>query len=99
MSKAKRFGALLLCIGMALVLLVSSAYIVHEADHDCIGEGCHTCETIERLTGFIRSFGMALLVLPAAVFLLALCPVCRFPERENLPANGTLVSWKIRLNN
>ena len=99
MSKAKRFGALLLCVGMALVLLISSAYIVHEADHDCIGEGCHTCKTIEQLTGLIRSFGMALLVLLATVFLLALRPVCRFPERENLPAGGTLVSWKIRLNN
>ncbi len=99
MSKAKRFGALLLCVGMALILLFSSAYIVREADHDCAGEGCHTCETIERLTGFIRGFGMALLVLLAAVFLLTLSQACRFPARESLPACGTLVSWKIRLNN
>ena len=99
MSKARRFGALLLCIGMVLVLLISSAYIVHEADHDCVGEGCHTCETIERLTAVIRGFGMVLLVLLVAILLLALRPICRFPERESLPVGGTLISWKIRLNN
>jgi len=99
MSKAKRLGTLLLCIGMVLVLLVSSAYIVREADHDCIGEGCHTCETIERLAGFIRGIGMALLVLLVTILLLALRPICRFPERESLPTGSTLISWKIRLNN
>ena len=99
MSKAKRFGALLLCVGMVLLLLISSAYIVHEADHDCVGEGCHTCETIHHLTAMIRGFGMALLVLLVAILLLALRPICHFPERENLPAGSTLISWKIRLNN
>ncbi|MBQ8954099.1 MAG: hypothetical protein IJ048_08280 [Clostridia bacterium] len=99
MSKAKRLTALLLCVCMALVLLISSAYIVREADHDCVGEGCHTCETIERMAAAIRGFGMALLVLLAAFFLLALRPVRRFSEGERLPVCGTLVSWKIRLNN
>ena len=99
MSKAMRLGTLLLCIGMVLVLLISSAYIVHEADHDCIGEGCHTCETIERLAVFVRSFGMALLVLLVTILLLALRPICHFPARESLPVGSTLISWKIRLNN
>ncbi len=99
MRKAKRFGAWLLCVSMALMLLISSAYIVHEADHDCVGEGCHICETIQHLTAMIRSFGMALLVLLVAILLLALRPICRFPERESLPAGSTLISWKIRLNN
>ena len=99
MGKAKRFGALLLCVGMALMLLISSAYIVHEADHDCVGEGCHTCETICQLTAMIRGFGLALLVLLAGILLLALRPICHFPERESLPAGSTLISWKIRLNN
>lgn len=35
MANAKRSGALILCIGLAIVLAVSTALIIHEADHDC----------------------------------------------------------------
>ena len=48
MSSAKRTFALLLCVGMALMLAVSSAYLVSAAGHCCPGEHCpgeHCCET------------------------------------------------------
>ena len=43
MSGRKRMFALLLCVGMALMLVVSSAYLVSAAGHCCPGEHC--CET------------------------------------------------------
>ena len=40
MNMRKRGYALLFCIGFVLVLLVSSAFLIREADHDCCGEHC-----------------------------------------------------------
>ena len=53
MSKQKRLLALLLCVGMFLVLFASSAYIAHEAKHDCAGEDCEICETIARMEALL----------------------------------------------
>ena len=63
MTGRKRFGALLLCIGLILVLSVSVAFIAHEADHDCCGEDCPICQTIAVNISLLRTLG--LLILPA----------------------------------
>lgn len=98
MTGRKRFGALLLCIGLLLVLSVSTAFIAHEADHDCCGEDCPICRTIAVNISLLRTLGLAVLVLLCFFFLLSILPARFTRERNDRVFPGTLVSWKIRLN-
>jgi len=94
----KRAGALLLCIGLVLVLSVSTAFIAHEADHDCTGEDCPVCLVLAINLRLLRAAGLALPVL-TALFSLPASASAR--GRRNGCASfrpGTPVSWKIRLN-
>ena len=99
MMNRKRVSALLLCAAFILMLFVSSAYLVREAGHHCSHEEeCPVCRTIAVTKGLLRAFGLLLTALAAA-----LAPaVCRFMLRRrngaSVHAAGTLVSWKIRLN-
>ncbi len=94
----KRAGALLLAVGMALVLFVSSAFLLHEAGHDCCGEGCPVCQLIAVQASLLRA--VALVLLFSGVLLLSGCRGFLRPMHRAslLPASGTLVSWKIRLD-
>ena len=98
MANRKRITAMLLCIGLVLALAVSSAFIAHEAGHDCSGDDCPICQTVAVNANLLRTIGLAVLMLSA----LFAQPRERFAHRELrrlcLPASGTLVSWKIRLN-
>ena len=101
MSKRRRLMALLLCIAMMLSMFVSSAYIAREAahHHECSGENCPVCLLIAQVEQVRRGFGMILLALLLICFALAVRrDRCAFTS-ANLPASGTLVGRKIRLNN
>ncbi len=98
MTNRKRIAALLLCIGLVFALAVSSAYIVHEAGHDCSGHDCPVCQMITVNVNLLRAFGLAILVLLALFALLQERFVLPVQQQLTLPASGTLVSWKIRLN-
>ena len=99
MGRMKRAGALLLCVAFVLTLFVSSAYLIHEAGHThCTEEDCPVCRTIATAVSFLRALGLVILVL----FGLSAPGVCRLFRQvlsgTPAPASGTLVSWKIRLN-
>ena len=99
MKTQKRLLALLLCAGMLFVLFASSAYIAHEADHQCTGKHCETCENIARMEALLQSFALLGVVLH---FLFSLPAFLRaFRAEEGLCAchAPTPVSWKVRLNN
>ena len=98
MTNRRRIGALLLCISMVFALSVSSAFIVHEAGHDCSGHDCPVCQMIAVNVNLLRFLGLAVLLLLAVSVLLRGRFTHREQERFCLPASGTLVSWKIRLN-
>lgn len=99
MKNMKRLFALLMCVGLVLTLFVSSTYIVSNADHDCIGHGCDVCEHIAEASALLNSFAL-LGVLVALLFMADLLRR-RFSAAEEicLPAQETLVGWKVRLNN
>ena len=98
MNARKRAGALMLCIGLVLVLLVSSAFLIREADHDCCGEDCPICRTIALTTLLMR----ALCLIAAARLMWSVLAVSRFafhiPGSVRLHAEGTPVSRKTRIN-
>jgi hypothetical protein len=98
MTNAKRTGALMLCIALALVLAVSTAFIVHEADHDCSGEDCPICRTIAVNIKLLSSLGLAFIALMVLFFQLSGHTVRSRRDQHALFFSGTLVSWKIRLN-
>ncbi len=99
MKKFRRLIAGLVCVGLVLLLFVSSAYIVCEAHHECAGEACAVCEQILQVKALIQRFALAaaiLLLMIAALLVKESAPA----RREWTGASGrTLVSWKVRLNN
>jgi hypothetical protein len=48
-----------LLIVLLVVILVSGAFIVTHAQHDCIGHGCHTCAEISICRLVIEGIGFA----------------------------------------
>ena len=99
MSNAKRVLALITCIGMILVLFTSSAYIVHEAGHTCVGEKCEVCERIEEVKAVLHSFVLMFVAVLLAHAVLFLRRALHATDGLNLRFLCTLVSWKVRLNN
>ncbi len=98
MTNRRRVTALLLCIGFMFALTVSSAYVVHEAGHFCSGSDCAVCKMIAVNGNLLRALGLIALVFLALFALPQGRSARREQERLCLPASGTLVSWKIRLN-
>lgn len=99
MTNRKRFAALLLCVGLVLVLTASAFLLIHESDHDCSGEDCPVCRLIAINIRLLRTLGLAVLALLSLFFLRAGQSVSRCPERSVRSFSGTLVTWKIRLDN
>ena len=97
MTGRKQVRALLLCAGSILVLAVSSAFLIHEADHDCCGEDCPICRTIA-MTGML----MRVLFVIASAWLLFSLPAVLSARRASAGArfilSETPVSRKIRMN-
>ncbi len=98
MTNRKRVAALLLCIGLVFALAVSSACIAHEAGHDCTGEDCPICRIIATNEDVLRMSGLAVLMLLALFALPDGSFACQEQQLLCRPVSGTLVSWKIRLN-
>ena len=99
MSNRKRILALVLCVGMLFVLFASSAYIAHEADHDCTGEHCEICENIAQMEALLQSFALLGVVLLLLFTLLSFLRTFRVEEALRACLAPTLVGWKVRLNN
>ncbi len=98
MSHRKRIGAALLCVVFALAMLVSSDFILHEAGHDCTGEDCPICQAIAMNGQLLRLIGAAILVLASLLSIQRTKHSWSDTLGLSVPASGTLVSWKIRLN-
>ncbi len=99
MNRRNRVCAVALCMIIMVTMLVFAAYIIHEAGHDCKGNDCPVCQTIafnNRLLHLMAS-GLLLQVLMSGI------PDAGRAQREGrnafIPVSGTLVSWKIRLDN
>ena len=98
MNARKRGYALLLCVGLILALFVSSAFLIHEADHDCSGEDCPICRTIALTTALMRTICLAAAMWLFGSVLTAVLSACHIPESVCLHTEGTPVSRKTRIN-
>jgi len=98
MSNQKRILALVLCVGMLFVLFASSAYISHEAEHDCTGEDCEICENIAQMEALLQSFALLGAALLLLFTLLSFHRAFRAWTALRAYSAPTLVGWKVRLN-
>ena len=99
MSNQKRLFALLLCIGLVLMLTVSSAYIVLKAGHPCCGRAsCEICETVAKTEAVLHGMLLFALVLLPVFWTLFIPRGFSALLGMRLNALSTLVRWKVRLN-
>ena len=99
MSNRKRMFALLLCVGMALMLVVSSAYLVSAAGHCCPGEHCcETCHAMLRTEALLSAFVFFAVVLLSA-FTAAASQKTIADSIQGVALPLTLVGRKVQLNN
>ena len=54
MQKKTRTVRRVLALFLLVALLLSVAYIVVAAEHDCVGENCATCRQVEQCEHFLR---------------------------------------------
>ena len=81
-----------------LSVFLSNLYIAEEFVHDCCGEECPICSTIEECEAFISRVGTGLVVIAAALFA-AICFVKSVKVFTQELTFVTPVSEKVRLNN
>ena len=64
-AKTKRIIAVILVVTLVLTIVFAEAFIVAEAEHDCVGEGCPICEKIAVFQAVIGAYAVALLLITA----------------------------------
>lgn len=63
MTKKKRILAVIVAVSLLFVMLSFSAFALHNADHDCIGEGCSIFAQINLCKNLVESLSFLFCVL------------------------------------
>ncbi len=96
-QKTRRFLA---AVGVAILLgfqAFSTAYVIHEADHECHGEGCQVCVQLQQCIANLQLTGSGLQADTTAVSLPAIAADHTLPV-EVLPPSRSLVAQKVQFN-
>ena len=96
-STALRILTVLSVTAVLFVVLFSSLYIILEADHDCCGEECHICETLENCQATLHQIG-AVPVAGSAVIASVFFFIAVNLREARRSSNETPVSDKVQLN-
>jgi hypothetical protein len=100
MSSRKRAFALLLCVGMALMLLVSSAYLVSVSGHHCHDSHCcEICHVMLRTEALLSAFVFFAVVLALKISGKTAEPETTVERLRVFALPLTLVGRKVQLNN
>ncbi len=99
-TKNQRKLAIIICTAFIIVTIFSILLIVKEADHNCVGEGCHVCECIHDAEQILNEFGQGYIGNGTIIFDINLLIVLfNIPIFRLLIACISLISQKVRLNN
>ena len=96
----QRTRRILAAVGVALLLgfqILSTAYIIHEADHDCCGEGCPVCVQLEQCVANFQQTGTGIEADTAVVSLPVFAADAAIPA-EVQPQSLSLVAQKVQFN-
>ena len=97
MKEKHRFAAVLMCVILTAVILLSSFYIVEEAHHDCTGQNCPICHEIQLCIQMLNTACGAVVI--AAVTLLTAFKTSLMRACMGLnDRRATLVSLKVKLS-
>lgn len=98
MTKKYRFLTSAMVVIIMIAMLSSAAFIVIEADHDCLAEDCVICHQISICENILKSFGSVTAVaVLAAVMIYTLHRMNQ--SCAELVSTTTLVSLKVELLN
>jgi len=96
----RRLIALLFLFCFVIASLTATIFIITQADHDCIGEGCSVCALIHNAQKLLeRMSKAALAILIAAVGSFTAITIWSKFGFLFRPYHSNLVSAKTRLNN
>ncbi len=96
----QRTRRILSAVAAALFLgfqVFSAAYIIHEADHDCCGEGCPICVQIEQCVSNFQQTGTGIEADTTVVSLPVFAVDAAIPAEVRLPGLS-LVAQKVQFN-
>lgn len=97
MHTARKHLAMLLCVCLLLVSVLSSVFIAEHLEHDCHGGHCEICVTIAHFQEALKQLGTAVVAVAmvlAAVYCLG--SLVLFPA---VLVGETPISLKARMNN
>lgn len=92
----KKSVSRLLCVVLAFMLLFSVAFIVTEAGHSCVGDGCAVCRQLAAC-GKVLAGGGTVQAAHFAALLAVFCTLSAFGE-VNFKNADTLISLKVKLS-
>ena len=96
-SNTRNIIAFIITLGLCLVVLWSSMFIVIEAEHDCSGEDCPVCLCIAVCGSLLRLLSLPREVSSAWFSALILSALTLIPSL--LPRNySTLITLKVKLS-
>lgn len=98
MVTKRRFAAAILAAFILVAVTASLFIVVHEADHDCIGEGCPICAVITLCQNTLKALGDALIA--AALVFACFCFAASVMSFSRIATyNQTPISLKVKLLN
>lgn len=63
MKTAKKLFAVILIAVLSLSVIISSAYVISEADHNCTGADCEICFAVSLCQKTLKGFSLAIISL------------------------------------
>lgn len=97
MSKAKRIIIFIITLMLIATMVFSAAFIVHESDHHCTGNGCYICKLINDCIATLNILGYiicAFFISAIAVHYSTLFPF----YIEGFLSQNTLINLKVKLS-
>lgn len=96
MNTARKHIALIICLSLLLVSVLSALLIAEHLDHDCPGEHCEICAVITHFSHTLGQLGTASAVCTALAMVLCLSSIVSL---EAVSVRETPISLKVQLNN
>ena len=98
MTRNNKMVALVLAIAVFLVMVLSVSVITHDADHECIGNGCPVCQEMESARQSLKMLASGILAIASAFALIYTSYqfICCFAQPL---LQGSLVALKVELLN
>ncbi len=93
-----RILALILVLLICTSFYVSTAYIVHHADHECTGEDCEICKNIQFFTAMIQNLFRLFVALTVAFFLVGVSNKLKTSLGSELTKKRTAL-YKVKFSN